>query len=676
MATTGTRRRQPAVIAKEDLQQHRTRTMQTLRRDARVHRDRVRQEALNSLERSKQVRVADDYSPVSLAHSILGSVHKIVTPTLASLGLETSLNLTVVGGWAQHWLKVDTNYRTINLEMALYRMPAGIPDSKWIAHIITTVKGLIYHEAGHILYSVPFADLLTKAREQGANVPFVSEPKPGEEDFRFLYGWAYAILDDQRMECALVRTAPAFGDYLTTSLVSMVVDVAAGTNALGDIWPMVCGRTYMPDDLLLDLRSRAFTLAREHDLIDELNVIEREVVAFKSATTEREIYESLDRILPAMRAWFTGRRTYTALQYSSHRPQAPRIGSLPPESPDPAKSASLDEPKTDNHQESTVTGSSDENDTRDQVAVAQGSPAASAPSKKNDVQKGSGAQAGAGTGANRSAGHGDSDPYRSYIDEDLIGRLTPVGEVTETMKAYHDKRVRQLFREFQVKPMRTEQVSRAHTVRGGMLDLLVPLTSQANPAWRSHQENGILDPVVYRMREPGDTNYWTALDDTRNRSPDLAVSLVLDTSGSMVAEIDDLFVAAIGVRMACEELTLPCTVTTFSDDSRVLFEADEITQHVVGLSHGGTNPLGALHDLANQRLGKRQQLVIVFTDGQWGDVIHLNEFRTQNTVIIGVTLDKRTAKALESHGFDEIVVLDSVAGFAEAVSHALVPYYA
>ncbi|MFM8856923.1 MAG: hypothetical protein ACKOI2_06905, partial [Actinomycetota bacterium] len=346
MATTRTRRRQPVVIAKEDLQQHRTRTMQTLRRDARVHRDRVRQEALNSLERSKQVKVADDYSPVSLAHSILGSVHKIVTPTLASLGLETSLNLTVVGGWAQHWLKVDTNYRTINLEMALYRMPTGIPDSKWIAHIITTVKGLIYHEAGHILYSIPFADFLSRARDQRADVPLVSNPAPGEVDLTPLYGWAYAILDDQRMESALVRDSRVFGDYLTTAIVTMVVEVAASTNALGDIWPMVCGRTYMPDDVLLDLRSRAFAHAREYGLLDELTVIEREVKVFKSAPTEREMFESLERILPAMQAWFTGRRTYTALQYSSHRPHAPRIVSHHQRdtgSPDPARSATQDE---------------------------------------------------------------------------------------------------------------------------------------------------------------------------------------------------------------------------------------------------------------------------------------------------------------------------------------------
>ena len=186
----------------------------------------------------------------------------------------------------------------------------------------------------------------------------------------------------------------------------------------------------------------------------------------------------------------------------------------------------------------------------------------------------------------------------------------------------------------------------------------------------------MLDPVVYSMRSPGDTDYWSALDDTGNPSPSLAVSLLLDTSGSMQGEVEDLFVAAIGVRMACDELDLPCTVTTFSDDSRVLFEAAEPTQHVVGISGGGTNPIGALVDLANHRLGKDQQLVIVFTDGYWADVLNLDQFRTGNTVIIGVTLDKQTANALESHGFDEIVVVDDVIEFAGTVSHALVPYYA
>jgi len=645
MAATRSKRRQPEVIPKEELQQHRSRMMQTLRRDARVHRDRVRQEALNALERAKQVNVVDDYSPASLAHSILGSVHKIVTPTLASLGLETSLNLTVAGGWTQHWLKVDTNYRTINLEMALYRMPTGIPDSKWIAHIITTVKGLIYHEAGHILYSIPFADLLTRAREQGAAVPLVSNPAPGEVDLTALYGWAYAILDDQRMESALVRDSRVFGDYLSTAIVTMVVDAAARTNALGDIWPMVCGRTYMPDDVLMDLRSRAFAHAREQGLLDELNVIEHEVRVFKGATTEQEMFESLERILPAMRAWFTGRRTYTALQYSSHRPHAPRINSHhQPDAcfPDPARSATSDE----------------SSDLEDQPSPG---------------------TAGAGTDADSSgqptAGTDGQRNRQSYLDEKVIDRLTPVGEVTETMKAYHDKRVRRLFREFQVKPMTSQQISRCARVRADMLDMLIPLTSQTSPAWRTHQESGVLDPVGYVLRSPGDTDYWSALDDTGNPSPNLAVSLLLDTSGSMQLAVEDLFVAAIGARMACEELSLPCTVTTFSDDSKVLFDADEQTQHVVGISGGGTNPIGALHDLAHQRLGKNQQLVIVFTDGIWADVLNLDEFRTDNTVIIGVTLDRQTAKALDSHGFDEIAVIDSVNEFAAAVMTALVPYY-
>jgi hypothetical protein len=642
-----------------DVQRYRTNTLQNLRRDARNQQNRLRQEALSALERAERESHIPENSRAALAQAILATVREIVTPVIASFDLNPTLQMRVNDSWSQHWLKVTTNYLAIDVEMSSHGLPSSIPEAADIARIMTTVKALVYHEMGHLLYSIPFGELLELARSQGASVPMAST-EPSVEDLTPLYGWGYAVLDDQRMECALVHASPVFADYLTTSTAAMIIDVAAQTDAVGDIWPMVCGRSFMPAEMLADLRCEAVAFARLHGLEDDLAIIEREVVEFKRATTERGIFEALDRVLPALSRWFHGRRTYTALQYSSHEASRPRyvtadwiLKDLCP-LPNPESSATESSPPADGESQASGRG-----DTPASIDTT---------SRRRRSRSG-------GVGSASALDQATSG-RKQYLDQELAQALTPIGEIQQAMAVYRDARVRQLFREFQFRPMVEAESSRAQTVRREMLDLLVPLTSQADPSWRFRQEDGVLDPVSYAMREPGDTDYWSSLDEYGSPGPNLAVSLVLDVSYSMQSDVADLFVAAIGVRLACDELDLPCTVSTFADESRVLFEAEDPTQEVIGRCHGGTNPVGALTDLVNQREGKKQQLVIVFTDGVWATVETIDPYRAPETVIIGVTLDRGTAKDLAQRGFDEVVVIDSIIEFASAVMAALVPYYA
>lgn len=643
MASTLSSTRTPLEQLHRQVQRYRTNTLQTLRREARNHQDRLRDEALEQLRRAECRPIRNSDPQFVLAHSILDSARRIVTPVIASLNIEPDLNLTVTSTWTQHWLKVHTNYQTINLQMASYALPSVIPGHAEIAEILTTVKALIYHEVGHLLFSTAFADLIGEALFQGADAPILAAQDSSSESME-RHIWAYGLLDDQRMECALVKMSPIFADYLTTSTMTMIVGVAAETDAVGDIWPMVCGRSYLPDDHLMELRHRGVAFARRHGLINELMVIEREVAAFKRATREREMWEAVDRVLPAMRAWFEGRRTYTTLEHSAHSIFKFR----------PLASACPNPFRADVPAGATETPSLPDIDDDGTPAP----PTANIP--------------GGGTGF---ATDNSSSRPRPHIDPETIEHLTPLAEVAQVVGRCLPKQVREVDRNTSLTPMTGPQLQNTHLVRSEVLDLLMPLTSQSDPTWRFRRDDGILDPVVYLLREPGDISYWTALDEQGHTSPTVAVSLVLDSSYSMQGTIADLFVAAIGFRLACDELGVSCTLSTFADDASIVFDADDPTQEVVGHPYGGTNPIDALSDLASQRHGKDHHLVIIFTDGVWGDVPHLTHFRSGDEVIIGVTLDRSTARSLTGHGFDEIIVLDSVTEFASAAMTALVPYF-
>jgi len=220
--------------------------------------------------------------------------------------------------------------------------------------------------------------------------------------------------------------------------------------------------------------------------------------------------------------------------------------------------------------------------------------------------------------------------------------------------------------------MTPSEIDQAHKVRAEMLDVLAPLAVSADPTWRFRRESGVLDPLAYMLREAGDTDYWSELDDSGTTGFDLAVSLVLDTSGSMNGQIEVLGISAIGIRLACDELGIPCTVSTFNDDTSILFDATDQTEMLMVSATGGTQPLAALEDLPQQRAGKARHLVVVFTDGIWEDVPSMAPFRRPGITAIGIALGESRRSSLAERQFDGMVVIEQAQGLVALVQNALV----
>ena len=139
----------------------------------------------------------------------------------------------------------------------------------------------------------------------------------------------------------------------------------------------------------------------------------------------------------------------------------------------------------------------------------------------------------------------------------------------------------------------------------------------------------------------------------------------------MREQIEELSIAAIGIRLACEHLDLPCTITTFADSAALVTDATEPTEEVIVSCQGGTHPLEALEDLRNQRHGKTTHLVVVFTDGEWSGVPSMGPFREPGSTFLGVSLGEWARATLQGRHFDAVAMIDRARDLATPVQQLL-----
>ena len=80
-----------------------------------------------------------------------------------------------------------------------------------------------------------------------------------------------------------------------------------------------------------------------------------------------------------------------------------------------------------------------------------------------------------------------------------------------------------------------------------------------------------------------------------------------------------LSIAALAVRLACDELDIPCFVSTFNTKYGSLYRNDEPCVPMEIGADGGTSPAGVLGTLNGQRADRKRHLVVILTDGEWDE---------------------------------------------------------
>ena len=201
-------------------------------------------------------------------------------------------------------------------------------------------------------------------------------------------------------------------------------------------------------------------------------------------------------------------------------------------------------------------------------------------------------------------------------------------------------------------------------------------TTEIAPSWHEEQRRGIVNVLRYATRQPGDVEFFRGWVDNGAPGHDIAVSVLLDYSGSMGGVVDQLAKVAFASKAACDRLGVPCTVVLWDTSARVLWDAGETAEHLpVIRAAGGTNPRVALNDLDNQMYGKSKHIVLVMTDDAWdGSAPALNAYKVEGRTIIGLGYtgggygSDYIAESMKKKGADaayHIENLDSIPRFLE-----------
>ena len=200
------------------------------------------------------------------------------------------------------------------------------------------------------------------------------------------------------------------------------------------------------------------------------------------------------------------------------------------------------------------------------------------------------------------------------------------------------------------------------------------------PGWVEGQRRGIINVLRYETRQAGDTEFFRQWTEDDAPGFDIAVSLLLDYSGSMAGDTERLAQVGYACKRACQNLAIPCTVTLWDTDARTLFDADEVVDGLpVIATAGGTNPEHALADLDNQRHDKSKHIVLIMSDGEWESSWSGKQARTvafykdAGRQIIGFGYGgDYIARRLMSYGCDEAFAIDDLMAIPRFLEDALV----
>ena len=228
-----------------------------------------------------------------------------------------------------------------------------------------------------------------------------------------------------------------------------------------------------------------------------------------------------------------------------------------------------------------------------------------------------------------------------------------------------------------------EAAATAHNLADDLEQSFYASTMDSAPQWMEQQRRGVLNVLRYVTRQPGEVEYFRAWQEDDAPGFNLAVSVLLDYSGSMAGYTAELAQAGYATKLACEKLGIPCTVTLWDTEAQVLWDANEQAEFLpVVQANGGTDPSVALADLVNQRFDKAQHVVLIMTDGEWqgsqSNSGYLASYKESGRIIIGCGFNsgygtsEALAEKLRRYGCDESYAIKSLMEIPALLEQTLV----
>jgi len=658
------RRRLQAEALENDINKRREATREAARREMARLAERKQQQEANSDERWRA--------------NLLRSVVSLQTVVLRSLGHHQSVHCEMINApTVLAWTDFARVYVGWPVDMFPHRL-----DRTNVLDTVGQIKGVMQHEMGHIRFTTPYAAVVDEAQPPAAYVK--------DEVKAQLLQRCWNLLEDQRMECLVVernkRIVPFFG--------TMVANVVLGGDKvevpMEQVWLMLAGRTYMPTDLLKQSAMLFDQFCNEGGIKNGAREWERLVNDYKAAKSPKQIM----RATVAAYEFIQKVRATLPPQMDSHERQYSNPGAADPNETARQQGSVLDmfdenaKPKKGNGKEQgqgnggQVPGN--------QSAASQGDPT------KNDG-KGQGKGEGEGQGEsqgdqngspNKGVGKGDGNTETLSPEQALAEGLSKMAEHYRTqMRADGD--VQQAVRDSNVgsdrdglpeyqgigSEMSPELQSAALHTSIGIQQALNSFVTTSAPIWQNRQERGIIDPLAYRTKNPGDRDFRRHLDDHGNMGLDVHVSMLCDVSGSMgggpmQALSESLYATAI----ACEALGIGATYTLWSSGNQnYRIWSDGKPRPTLFPSMGGTDPTDALDDLdTHNPEDAAKHLVIIFTDGAWGNFPSLTRWAAPDRTFVLIRYGAYDGEVQKDMGADQHIAISDVRDLPGELTKALV----
>jgi len=185
------------------------------------------------------------YTPTGTKPGYLAQYRRQVARQLGALARMFDVGIQSVVLVAESGAACWTDYTSIYLNEAV--LPKDILRRQYLAHWL----GALYHEIGHILFSPrPTSPLGKRIAAELADFPAM---------WRVLN-----IVEDNRIERALIGLYARMEPYLTTVVLAHVLDMLEdavpgqwqSTRPLAGAWPLVTGRTWLPDTIRGEARTQ------------------------------------------------------------------------------------------------------------------------------------------------------------------------------------------------------------------------------------------------------------------------------------------------------------------------------------------------------------------------------------------------------------------------------------
>lgn len=525
------------------------------------------------------------------------------------------------------------------------------------------IRGLMYHEGGHVRFTLTFDDLVRAYfTEQGMFVPVPSGELrqailnySGVTYLKTLHS-AWNIMEDQRMETAVVSDSPRKAAYFAPMVISHMLSSPEKT---ARNWPVLIWRRYLSHDLRKRARAMFVAYFDKHhpdgdgeQMAKDISAIVGRYVRGTNATDLMEATIALARLLPQLAIDDPPGEHKGVLSDLPGQQEQPDLDI--PISPDMLEEETDDEESDggDDDGEESGANSDDASDTEgdedtDQTADDGGD--------DTDDDDGDDADDGdtdddgdidgdddddAEDGEDGDGAGGDSDD-EPLSQEDLDEALADAEEersqdetLAEDVRSFNEAKntVDSLLppAEYQGAITDPTLLAVALNMAEDMRRAFEAATVNVAPNWQEEQTRGIINVLRYQTRQPGNTEFFKSYNDQGNPGSDIAVTVMLDNSGSMGGLVLQLAQAAFASKMACQDLGIPCTVVLWNDKASMLWDANERAEDMpVVKQRGGTDPTMALEDLNNHVYGKPKHVVLIMTDGEWEDGINSLAFYDQ-----------------------------------------------